>query len=221
MNVKRRRASADAATFRASSDDPYESVHTQSNYDDLPHCMYFYYITMDPNGIVKVRCYYEMYSTYVKHEDVEYEVKKLALNARKPRIDQFPPPCGDSCNFMVWTRVSYLAFVIDIQDYKLPVPTQYPKMLHIDRNHGMKNHTIYDAVEKMIDLPPTQSGKTGQRPAVWCINHMKADETGQAKIPRELQRFYIRIHTDPELTLSYDTFPDSGGTNMGPPVPPP
>jgi hypothetical protein len=77
-----------------------------------------------------------------------------------------------------------------------------------------KNHSFFDGWDLTVD---TSQGWDGSRfaSAVVFVNHMTKDQSGQ-ELDASAQHFPFKLHTN-----RHPLYPDSGGTNMGPPIGPP
>jgi hypothetical protein len=156
------------------------------------------------------------------HEDLGKQIEKseladivtaLSTNAKKDENDQIPPPDGSGLNFIVWRKKSYIVFVVDDPAVVLSKKAAFNIGSSVG---GTPNHSFFDAWD-MPDIDLSEQGDGSRMAsAVCCINHMKANDAGD-DLGSTAQRFRFRLHPDPRHPL----YPDSGGTNMGPPVPPP
>ena len=189
-----------------------ERLWKKKRFRKTPWCIYFYYIGKRTNGTKFVRhYYYTNENEELDPEDLPDRIKTLALNARlEDERDQKPPPTGSDLHFVVWTRKSYLVFMIDIEGLNFD-PNDPVSITSVS---GNPNRSFYDGKMVTITLPTHATGTAA--PSVFrCINHMKkgngADQDGK-------ERFKITLNTIPQLSIVSH---DDGGTNMGPPVPPP
>jgi len=195
-----------------------EDVHlpkfnTTPYFKKIPHSIYFYYIgPKDVYTYNKIRHYY-----YAGHKDqpldhidkVRQEVKLLIANAQVPNESiQVPPPIGENWKYVVWDRISWVVFAF------YPHITAQPDILVNRSFGGTENHSFFDATHEVVD----------GYDVIFCVNHMKRnaayDEIGNSG--KEVQYFHFDLITNPALNWpGKSQYPDSGGTNMGPPVPPP
>lgn len=190
---------------------------TRNNFRKIPYCIYFYYIGPARDGTDDhyVRHYYkEREFEPIRYEEIEEIIRDLALNARRPEGEQNPQPNGSNLDNLKWYRKSYLAFIIDRTDEYLSLDNP----LIVDQKYtGKKNYSFFDGWAKEVDLSPGRNGSQ-MRTATCFINHMKTNwqgsDLGDAEdyIPSKLN--ILRQRGD-------KYYPDSGGTNMGPPMPPP
>lgn len=196
------------------------------NFGALPRCMYFYYIgpyllgepgydASNPRKR-KIRHYYHAdRDVKIDYDATEQLIIELTHNARKPELNQIPPPDGADLKYLVWTRKSYIAFVVDEPD----VDFDYDNPIIFNKDvdgKGERNHTFFDGWSKPVYIP-NENGVGGvSRPVVCFINHMK--RRGGSDLDYEGQYFHFVLGDGGIWIRQY---PDSGGTNMGPPVPPP
>lgn len=209
--------------------DPDEYVYQERKhrlpFGKTPYCLYFYYIGPpeivgpEQDRVRKITHYFVESDEAIEREDVPEIVRTLALNARKPTKDQSPAPTGYNLQSIKWERKSYISFVIDDDNLRL----KRDEAIEFDReNDGAENHSFFDGWDFDIYV----GGK--YRQAFCCINHVKRNQAGgdlghdiregETKIP---EYFHFRLNTVPPQESLRPRFPDSGGTNMGPPVPPP
>jgi hypothetical protein len=186
-----------------------------AGFRQVPSCMYFYYIRPEArrrDPYVR-RYYYVRDNDVIDYGELEDLVRQLAINARNPdAAAQNPPPDGNSLDFNVWTRKSYIAFVIDDPnsgfDEDNPIQFDY-------NDDGIINHSFFDGWCRRIDL--SANGNGGLRRSALCfMNHMK--EGAFNDLGRENAFMPFRLKIEPPPARGY---PDSGGTNMGPPIGPP
>ena len=214
INIRQAKKAAKVTRTLVAPPSVYEDRLTDAAYPDfkaIPHCIFFYYIKKNAGGnYYNVRHYYypgELDQPLATQAAVKAKVEALVANARIPEENQCPPPIGADWEYPVWDRKSYLAIFIDNPNVALLSPaiefTQRPATT------DTYNYSFFDAWEDTID----------GRPVIFCINHMKMDAPG-TDLNFAAQYYHFDLNTNPPLRFSI-AFPDSGGTNMGPPVPPP
>lgn len=192
-------------------DDPHnQKVGKEPKFDKYPHCIYFYYIgELDSDGYNPIfHYYYPGDKTPIDPAGLQTKIRALITNAKDNDLpDQLPPSIGENWKFVVWERISYIVFAIDIPGIVLG-----PKQLAFTQQpNSTYNWSFFDAQPAtLID------GCT----VITCINHMKADSAFK-ELEYAKQYFHFDLQTDPELQWPKDRYPDSGGTNMGPPIGPP
>ncbi len=191
------------------STDP-QSIYYPSGKNVVPCSIYLYYLGPPPSDPTKSRKILNYYYTNGGRpiDDVQFVLRMLADNARLDVDKQDIPPYGAHWEFRVWTRISYVAYLID--DPAVSLPTE--DAVTFDTKKGLPNHCFYDAVDG-----PLQLNDGSKRSAVWFINHMWSAPDG-AVLGDARQHFHMK----PNL-IGYEgsRYPDSGGTNMGPPIGPP
>jgi hypothetical protein len=200
--AKKGRASATGATNLGN----YDTKRLDRNFRSPPACVYFYYIIWDKKEKRwKALHYYRTFgSAQIEYEDIYPILVDLIENARDEIDNQLPPPSGAEFEYIVWTRKSYFAIFVDDDRIKLE-----PNGLSI-WSPGEDNYSFFDAKQLTYD----------DRALVYCINHIKKNEQG-SNLGYASQQFKFKLTTTPDLPWFSRRPPDSGGTNMGPPVPPP
>jgi hypothetical protein len=194
-------------------DDPYVVVAPRVI---QPHSMYFYYLIPGANenlSDAEVRSYF--YDNGVTAEgmpipilDVDDEVRTLAINARAER--DWPPRINVGIGGVKWRQKSYIVLLIASSIIKF----RHNAAIKSSASHG--NHAFYDAFDRdiVINFPGTGTETMNM---FCCTNHI-CDENGKNLAVDKTETI--------EFTLQFEGFqalflPDSGGTNMGPPVAPP
>ncbi|HLL30000.1 MAG TPA: hypothetical protein VK403_03285 [Allosphingosinicella sp.] len=177
----------------------------QKKYKKRPACMYFYYMTTTDDAAMR-HYYYTHGGNTIQDAEVEGIIQKLTANARANGSN--PPQCGEGERYIVWSRKSYIAVVID--DSAVTFEADHAVSVHPET----ANHTFFDGWTGKVNMP------SGPSPiaAFYCINHMKLNQNGE-DLDEDVQSFAFRMHV--VGAAQPRQFPDSGGTNMGPPVPPP
>jgi hypothetical protein len=198
---------ADDQSAGSTNHSVYEHKICTLGYEKVPACVYFYYLTSN-GGSYDTKHYYHTDGDNqpINHQKMHALIEKLAANAAAGGSD--PPQSGEGDKYVVWSRISYLAFVVDADDAEWD-----GEAITVDPALGLPNHTFFDGA----DLKVLVNGK--ERPAAWCINYMK-DATG-AELGDWNEQFFIRLKIKSNVESTQLEYPDSGGTNMGPPVPPP
>jgi hypothetical protein len=180
-------------------------IYRQSPERIVPHSIYFYYMTLDP---VEIKRYY--FDNLGPIGNIDDLIKFLTVNARNGR--DLPPQISDTAKMR---RQSYLVLLLDSDTERL---VGGEAIVFYDGAGMYKdNFAFFDGEDKIIDLA-TIPGRAELRSAVLCANHMFRDDQYNELWDDEVHpyRFKIRYGTRlPVLEV------DSGGTNMGPPVPPP
>lgn len=203
-------------------EDPYRSRKEYPPFDKTPASIYFYYIgPKDAGGSRSVKHYFYVhgYDTIADPprpaaSELEERVRLLAINARSGGNN--PPQCGEAWKFIVWNHKSYLVILIDDPDIRFAPDAG---LEFVQDNNGTPNHSFFDAREFYVSL--SYPGGPQLAPALCCINHMKRNEAGD-DLGDYPEFFNFVLHTNKQLGQRYLLdYPDAGGTNMGPPAPPP
>jgi hypothetical protein len=189
------------------SDSVYLPKRATAGYEKVPACIYFYYLYMS-GGSYSTRHYYytDGRNQPIHHSSVKAIVAQLAANAA--RDGNSPPKYGVDGRYVVWSRISYIAFVVDENRVQWDGDA-----ITIDPVLGLPNHSFYDGTDTTV----TVNGAS--RPAAWCVNYMKDAVGADLGDADEKYQFHLQIGAGARILRPM--FPDSGGTNMGPPVPPP
>jgi hypothetical protein len=222
--------------------DVYEKRLTKAKppagFDYVPHCIYFYYVRIDGNGMVRADHYLYANGPLDRPEEwqpIPYEdavdpegiVKRLALNAR-PSTRAKDPPRLPSHSFadIVWTRRSYIVIFFDEANWAFHqrVGNKPSVAFNVDDGHK-PNQSFFDAKDLVLEMPNRRTGRTDQRSAILFVNHMKdsddGSELGEAGRKQEKYKFdmYLQVkyaEGGPAMTVIFDP----GGTNLGPPETP-
>src|SRR4051812_22217117 len=158
----------------------FEERRDRFGFRAVPSCMYFYYIgaPRPGNNIGRARgdrnypyirhYYYAVADEAIEYEDLDELVRKLARNARKPEADQYPAPDGTDLSLIVWSRKSYIAFVLDdgtkfIEDNPIILDPH---------NTGKTNYSFFDGWCRSVDLSDPRNG-SDPCSALCFMNHMK------------------------------------------------
>jgi hypothetical protein len=177
-----------------------------------PCCIYFYYIGEPTDGYQTVlHYYYTGTNEPIMTEELRTKIKDLVLNARK-RSWQNPPPCGSDGRYIVWTRKSYLVIAVDNPSYRFD-PNQQAVVFKEPQD------TFFDGWDDKINIPDASGNRHVS--VFCCINYMKKNAAGDDLEDADSdppQPIIFDVNPNPLIQVP---FPDSGGTNMGPPVPPP
>jgi hypothetical protein len=193
-------------------EDIYKPRRTENGFTDAPCCIYFYYIGQYDSKIKTwpVKHYYFTNGLRpIPYEEVESRVRKLSINARKGGSD--PPQYGADWKYLVWSRKCYIAILIDDPTIKF-----VGEALKIDNTKGKPNHALFDGKD-VITNSAAPNEPQRMVPLFYCINHMKDEYDGNLGETAE----YFELVLNSTLPKKARLYPDSGGTNMGPPVPPP
>ena len=211
-------------------------------HQDVPCCIYFYYLQVSPNGGLDVRHYFYPGGVHSSPDNPAPSevwppipntnaalgpiVLKLIENARKPAgQDDAYPQIGTGFSGIEWFRKSYVVMFMDEEHWALHrhSATGRAALLFVtdlqDGRTPTPNHSFFDGKNLTIPVP-------GGAPlsAFACINHMKRDVDGYDLRSTDDQLYVFKLYFDvkfttgePPMTVIFD--PD--GNNLGPPLPPP
>lgn len=209
-------APATTASTQNHGDNPFYKRHQSqgghSAYRKTPWVIYFYYISGSVENPQIARYVYNNYFIPLDYNEVPEVMRDLGLNARKPRAEQYPWPETTGPTDIEWNRRLYLAFLIDIPDVSFE--NEENGIVFTAQKSAKENVSFYDAKVCSVDLDSTGSTRLN---ALYCINHMKKDRGGQNEDSDSY--YHFDLFTQPRLGREKE-YPDSGGTNVGPPVPP-
>jgi hypothetical protein len=209
------------------------------NHQAAPRSLYFYYVRLNRNGGLYVRHYFYPGGNHADRanpaapedwqeipntpEALIPILQQLVANARAQ--GQAFPLVGNDFVGIDWWRKSYVALFVDEANWALhkEPETGQAAVLFItepkDGQTGTPNHSFFDGQNLDIPMP---DGLT--RSAFVCLNHMKKDEAGTDLAAGDHEFFQFKIFFrvnfvagGPPLTVIFDP----GGTNLGPPIPPP
>jgi ubiquitin-protein ligase len=169
-------------------------------------------------------------------------VTRLANNAR-PTGPKKPPRIGKgNFNKTPWVRKAYVAIFLEEANWNLrkkPSDGSESAITFIveeGNKVGLPNHSFFDAIDLAITMPirrPRPGGPTEDtRSAIVFVNHMKRDEDGidlghedpnNSKYEKQEFVFKLIVNVNAEMPDDPPTvfIIDPGGTNEGPPLPPP
>lgn len=178
--------------------------------DDGIYALYLYYFSLA--GTVKI---YETWDP-ANVLDPEVAIKALATNAAKNGNN--PSFYTNDPSKMMMRRRSYVAFAVHESDFDSGAATD----LDIEGwNHSDKpiksDHTFANPKSLRIS---TDTQPPVPLLVVYCENWMISSKTQKKLKYKEGERFSFHLPFKPKAKKALRG-PDSGGTNMGPPVPPP
>jgi hypothetical protein len=227
-----------AVSVTPNNDDIFTPKFGLPGYDYAPRMIYFYYISVNDSGSLRV-------SHYEYHEDdpvypndpvlkwkeiprnrpdLEKICLTLAMNARSRGSS--PPESGTNFKRVRWSHVSYIMAFFDEPHWNLRrKPSDGSCVLFLTRKGSsdfIPNHSFYDALDLEVPFSPTDI-----RSAVAFINHLKRDDQGTtlgADGVTETQDFQfnllLSVNFEDGTSSPMDIIIDPGGTNQGPPVEP-
>ncbi|MEA3004355.1 MAG: hypothetical protein QOH81_3143 [Sphingomonadales bacterium] len=183
-----------------------------------PHCIYFYYLTMDPDPTRFVRVY--VISRARPIANIQQEVESIVDEIKRG----IRTPCGWRLGDVKWRRRGYLVFIMDDATATLTPGNGV--------EFGYKglggNHTFFDG----DDLTPFDN-ITG----VYCLNHMQKAGGGVLGSADPEEIFEISPNHDPDRSPTHNDsdanhqsrgerstyvpkIHNDSGTNTGPPIQP-
>jgi hypothetical protein len=178
--------------------------------DDTIHAAYVLYLDFSTGSPQPARRAYEYYDIGNSIGDVDACMMALAKNALDHGDN--PRPYTRDFKYFVMNRVSYVFVVvhgakIDISDAKI--------FEGKDKNNTINDgtHTFLYQGYKEIDL-----GDGRDLDVVYYVNSMTAYAGKKRLKAKEWEDFRLKLKLHGGREILGD---DSGGTNMGPPVPPP
>jgi hypothetical protein len=175
---------------------------------------YLYYLEYDGGTTVVRQAIYEFYDHPGAVIDKDNLVLQLATNAHVGGNE--PIPYTMNPQYFMMRRKSYLIIVAaNAADIDRVNPIEFVGV-DSDGNLNDGRHTFHDIRYGTIEF--------GQDPAdrlqiVTCENHMQSKANRTNLLPKEWEDFTFTLQFDGIRAARFG--PDSGGTNMGPPVPPP
>lgn len=156
------------------------------------------------------RCYeYFNIRDYIRDPDKKME--ELAKNAYN-RGNNPPEYCFDERDFIM-RRKSYIVFVVEDKD---ELPLKYPLKFHSKTHGNDGKHTFRYKKMKYLSIPVGSGANAKVLNIVYCPNDLTKWQGGDLG-ERDFEDFQIYLPFSSRKAKE----PGTGGTNMGPPVPPP
>ena len=214
-----------AATRRAVKGAP-PGAHRSGRADGI-YCIYLYYLSIKRNGDKELTAHYFLYYDHI----VSLEEKVVSFIDDIAKYRKRHPSCyGTTFSDIRRRRVSYFVVVIeDDRDFVLAArePLSFEDNIVEDNSgyDGKGRHT-FDDFGRFV-TPITRSNRTKTLQVVFCTNNLRRKPDSEHTLrDREQENFRIRLHFVSSnrigrLADDSNYYSDSGGTNMGPPVPPP
>lgn len=205
-----------------------KTPHPTPGYTYVPCCIYFYYVRFDRDGRVRVDHYLWPPTKPSKwipipHSAVPKIMDDLILNAR-PRTKKKNPKKLKSNNFnpVPWARKSYVAIFVDEANWRFSRESDGRPSVLFNTDEGSANHSFFDAVDVVFEVPIGESGAFDRRSGIYFINHMKGldgEDLGD-----DLESFKFNLNLTAEFANTSKVGArlqfDPGGTNQGPPQQP-
>lgn len=208
-----------------------------------PYCMYFYYLRIDQDGMLRVTHYYfNDASDPIKNLD--QLITAIAIFARTQRWDGSlgkRPEMLRFANFkhIEYNRISYVVYFLDEANWDFLLDNGKPVVpFHVKKGSQPcePNYSFYDANVYPIEMPKSATSDT--RHALVMTNLMQ-NKDGKTLTKEDGEQHFafdllLRVKfananeydqngqpmpdtDDRRLTVNFDP----GGTNLGPPIPPP
>jgi hypothetical protein len=194
---------------------PNRNVHDSSNYDTRPHSVYFYYLARTAGGsLAATPGFFDNGNAELTYRELKDRAALLVAAARNGELR--PPPDDCESPYPCWTRRSWLLYVLGDPGLRFRHNAMVVRPAPPGRAY---NHAFFDGREFPVTAGADRLSATA------CINHLYANEhRDDLAVPGDYQDFAIRLYYQPVSGVRVTDPPlefDSGGTNMGPPVPPP
>lgn len=190
-------------------------VRRRSGYNTNMSCIYFYYLKERASGkLIAQAHYYDHGDLPIPAGEFDDIVRRLTENAI---LDMdMPPKMAFDFDQVKWRRKSYLVVVLEDEDSMFDEDD--PVIFDEDNSDYDPNHSFFDG--ELIETRPRVRGQTRTLHGIRVVNHMKRNAKGDDLEIGEPAKYKFRLnyHNARRARLF---LPDSGGTNMGPPVPPP
>ncbi len=202
-----------------------------ANYKKVPQSIYLYYVTFGDDGLPVIEHHFHDHNADINEQNITSIISKVITDSN---TGAGPAPTGGDFFGIEWSRVSYLAFVVDSDHWRMwKYFNEQENREEIGLNFNFTqastaNHSFYDAVNLSVPIT-NKKGVAVTRDAIAFINHLKADSMGrelgagkpQDQLP-EKQFFafdlYMVVGKDPTKVPSSMFIIDPGGENMGPPT---
>jgi hypothetical protein len=219
-------------------------VHPRPQFSKTPHCMYFYYLRVNASGRLKISHFFyegpkvvtnpqgKKESRPIPYDKVglDHLIRRLAKNARRKNPTN-PAPQGGNLKRVRWTRKSYIVLFLDEANWSFHRKGKNAAFVFLTRKERngrklrmAKNYSFFDGMVLPVEMPVHRPAGTDVREALVFVNHMKRNDSGD-DLRKEKKPYQFNIFLDvkfedgrgaPMLVIL-----DPGGTNMGPPDPPP
>lgn len=176
------------------------------------HAIYLFY--MERGGYTR---FYEIWdpTTPIPDNEVEARIKALTINAFEGKSN--PPYYTDIPKFMVMRRSSYVAFAVNANHWNSGASTDIEIKgknafgFSIGGDHTFSKAGYFEFEDNGANID--------RHRVIYYTNIMASSLLLRNLLDGEKERFTFTL---PFASRNWTRFaPDSGGTNMGPPVPPP
>lgn len=194
----------------------WRGILRPTGYSTDVSAIYFYYLKERGGGkFVAQAYYYDHGDTPIRAEQFDGIVKRLTENAILDT--DMPPKMAYDFDGAKWRRKSWLVVVLEDEDSAFD---RYDPIVFDENNSDYDvNYSFGDG--ELIVTRPEIKGETLQLNGLRAINHMKRNEKGDPLLDGEKAKYKFRLNFSNSRRAHLLNYQDSGGTNMGPPVPPP
>jgi hypothetical protein len=233
------------------SDDIYDKKNNQTGFKKVPWSIYFTYIGFDEKKKkLRINHYFhpgnkhdqkpqqgETWEEIPLPENTNVDsklktaLKKLCQNARLPRVSQDPKPYASNFHKIEWRRISYIAIMLDDQDWKLhkfldTSGKEKRAVIFYDKKMTKTltpNQSFYDGLDFEIEIED-DDGNVETRPVIVFVNYMKKEGGIDIGASTDKAEYEFGMYFDVELASGQSPpitlIIDPGGTNLGPTVEP-
>ncbi|HYI63462.1 MAG TPA: hypothetical protein VEW71_01105 [Allosphingosinicella sp.] len=191
---------------------PNLSIYDSSNYNTEPRCIYFYYLMPrggNTDNYDVAAYYFDNGPPAISLRDLKQRAVKLVENHRTGgNMAEYLPRGFDE----PWRRRSWLLGVLGDPDYAFD---RRGALTFVPGGGYASNLAFLDGDDFRV-----AASNDDRLSAFCCINHMYANEHRDDLLEEQVQPFCLKFHWS-KTGFQRPRPPDTGGTNMGPPVPPP
>jgi hypothetical protein len=188
-------------------------AHPEADEAKEVYAIYFYHVKITGGGALDVTAYHHCQYSPLNRQTLVLAVTEMARNARTK--DFAWPPCGKGFNAIPRRRKGYFAVVLDDPAEKL---AEDGAIAFYDGSGKPSRHNFSDAFNFEVDVgPPGSPG--GRLSAVVCLNRMKSKKSDGDLAKGEAEDFQLELFYGSKKRRGPPY--EDGGTNQGPPVPPP
>ena len=197
--------------FSASNRNPYDREYPQGGAD--PQMIYLYcwdHVDPQPDAQQYARAFKLNQDRPIHNRQVLVDrINEHAQDIFDERIEQD----GDRFESFFWRRKSFIVVLLTDEAWAFPEG----ESIVFDEARGRGNHTFFNAFHPNVRVR-TESGRR-VIPAL-CFTNWMVDGYGRNLHDKQREDFHYNLYpVQDERAL--ETEIDPGGTNLGPPVPPP
>ncbi|HEY5722355.1 MAG TPA: hypothetical protein VIT45_08535 [Allosphingosinicella sp.] len=220
------------------NEDVYERRLTAApptpGFESVPGCIYFYYVRIDRDGMVRADHFFYPNGPaespedwkpipYAEMADPEGIVKKLALDARPSGGKKYKLP-SDSFKDVVWKHRSYIVFFFDEKHWSFHRRDGNKPSVAFNVSEGRDpNRSFFDANDMSVEMPVRARRRNGEtsdeRTAIFLVNHLKdTDDTDLREGVVRKYKFdmYLRVKYARRDAEAMTVILDPDGSNQGP-----